>query len=453
MSRGPNYAHLNQLTELFQDGGDVYRTQQPPECPLEYINVTKTGDQLQVEAKGRNSSIPEKPRVFSGNQKYQEYDKFWKFMGANLTSFEKCSNPLLKDPDYVRSKGQASTSCSGGQSTGAGTNNQRQRIGQDSDTWSPTQSTNQLPNQLPNQDQNTWNPSQPTNQLPGQNPNTWNPSQPMNQSPGQPMNQLPGQPINQLPGQPMNQLPGQLMNQLPGQNPNTWSPTQPTNQFPGQDPATWSQTQPTNQFPSQNPATWNLTQPTNQLPGQNPTAWNPAQITPQLPGQNPTTWNPAQTSPQLPGQNPTTWSPAQTTPQLPGQDPATWSPTGGPTDDYLNQLLQPITPATPAITPGYPGYQPSYDYQTETAMNNATAEISVDLGQTGILHYLGRLLILFALVMLFTTVIPRDPLELNTRLIIATAVVVIYSLLDVFRKIFVVMRGFLCSVACGAPHQ
>jgi hypothetical protein len=89
---GPSYRQLNQLHELFESGGDVLSATQPPECPMEYINVVKTGDgQFQVDAKGRKAKQAEKTKHF---QNKEEYDEFWKFMEENLTGFSTCVNPV-----------------------------------------------------------------------------------------------------------------------------------------------------------------------------------------------------------------------------------------------------------------------------------------------------------------------------------------------------------------------
>jgi hypothetical protein len=77
---------------------------QPAGCPLEYINVTKTGDQIKVMAKGRASATPEDPRIFTGADRYADYETFWSFMKSNLKGFEQCKDPLDNDPDRFKSK-------------------------------------------------------------------------------------------------------------------------------------------------------------------------------------------------------------------------------------------------------------------------------------------------------------------------------------------------------------
>jgi hypothetical protein len=79
---------------------------QPANCPLEYINVTKSKDEIKVVAKGRTSSTPEDPRLFTGPERYQDYDTFWSFMKTNLKDFDQCKDPLDNDPDRFKSKSQ-----------------------------------------------------------------------------------------------------------------------------------------------------------------------------------------------------------------------------------------------------------------------------------------------------------------------------------------------------------
>ncbi len=82
---------------------------QPAGCPLEYINVSKTANEIKVVAKGRASATAEDPRIFTGAERYQDYDTFWSFMKSNLKGFEQCRDPLDSDPDRFKSKSQSAS--------------------------------------------------------------------------------------------------------------------------------------------------------------------------------------------------------------------------------------------------------------------------------------------------------------------------------------------------------
>lgn len=93
---------MKNFRQRFEDGA----TGQPSTCPLEYISVTKSGDELRVDAKARNSGAAEVPRTFKGPTRFLDYDRFWRFMEANMSNFNQCANPMATDADYLIAKQQ-----------------------------------------------------------------------------------------------------------------------------------------------------------------------------------------------------------------------------------------------------------------------------------------------------------------------------------------------------------
>jgi hypothetical protein len=87
---------------------------------------------------------------------------------------------------------------------------------------------------------------------------------------------------------------------------------------------------------------------------------------------------------------------------------------------------------------------------TNTASSyNTTLATGTESITASTFYYFARLIVLFGLVFLFTTVIPKDKLELKTKLIISIVVVVIYSSLDVIQAILAKFKGLFCTYGCG----
>jgi len=66
-----------------------------------------------------------------------------------------------------------------------------------------------------------------------------------------------------------------------------------------------------------------------------------------------------------------------------------------------------------------------------------------------VFNFILRLLFLGGLIFLATTMIPQKELTLQTRMIIALVVVIIYSLLDLFGRYLKKLKDKLCEWTCG----
>ena len=79
----------------------LFSTQaQGPNCPVEYLRVTKTPNSLIVDAKNKADNISEPTRTFTGATKFTDFQSFWNLLTNNVSGFTDCSNPLANDPDY-----------------------------------------------------------------------------------------------------------------------------------------------------------------------------------------------------------------------------------------------------------------------------------------------------------------------------------------------------------------
>jgi len=79
----------------------LYSSQnQGPNCPVEYLRVTKTPNALLVDAKNKADNIPEPTRTFTGSTKFTDFQSFWNLLTQNVSGFTDCSNPLVNDADY-----------------------------------------------------------------------------------------------------------------------------------------------------------------------------------------------------------------------------------------------------------------------------------------------------------------------------------------------------------------
>jgi hypothetical protein len=115
-------------------------------------------------------------------------------------------------------------------------------------------------------------------------------------------------------------------------------------------------------------------------------------------------------------------------------------PVTNPQDDYLNSLLA-VDP-TSSYTGDSSGW--TSGWTSGWSFSSLFSFSWVDL-----FGYIVRIAILFGLIFLFTTLIPEQELELQTRLLIAGTVVLFYALLDVFRQILAKIKALACSAACG----
>jgi hypothetical protein len=70
-----------------------------------------------------------------------------------------------------------------------------------------------------------------------------------------------------------------------------------------------------------------------------------------------------------------------------------------------------------------------------------------------VLNFILRLLFLGGLIFMATTMIPQKELSLQTRIIIAVVVVIIYSLLDFFARYLKMLKDHLCYWTCGCESQ
>ncbi len=131
-----------------------------------------------------------------------------------------------------------------------------------------------------------------------------------------------------------------------------------------------------------------------------------------------------------PNPNPVPPALSPTTASALGLPPAT-----NPQDDYLNNLLAVDSSNSYSGDSGW-----SFEWSFSSLFS---------FSWIGLFGYLMRVGILFGLIFLFTSVIPQQELELNTRLLIAGTVVLFYALLDVFRTILAKIKAAMCSAACG----
>jgi hypothetical protein len=119
-------------------------------------------------------------------------------------------------------------------------------------------------------------------------------------------------------------------------------------------------------------------------------------------------------------------------PAVPSLSPSTASALGvpittNPQEDYLNNLL--------AVNPSSSSYTISSNWSSGLSSGWSFSSL-FSFSWIGALGYIMRVGILFGLIFLFTSIIPQQELELNTRLLIAGTVVLFYALLDVFRQVF-----------------
>jgi hypothetical protein len=77
---------------------------QDKDCPFEYFEVLKDSEKNQITlmAKQRTKDVPDKT-IFQGNEKYKNFDSMWGIL-KNVPKFNKCSNPLSNDSDYLAYK-------------------------------------------------------------------------------------------------------------------------------------------------------------------------------------------------------------------------------------------------------------------------------------------------------------------------------------------------------------
>jgi len=102
-------------------------------------------------------------------------------------------------------------------------------------------------------------------------------------------------------------------------------------------------------------------------------------------------------------------------------------------DQYVNKLLQPAASKT------------SDSYLNNLFDTTSTGQVTAILT----IEYISRMIILFVLIYIFTGIIPKQPLTEQTKLIISAAVVVIYILFDLIKRLLVKVKGYVCTWACG----
>jgi hypothetical protein len=64
-------------------------------------------------------------------------------------------------------------------------------------------------------------------------------------------------------------------------------------------------------------------------------------------------------------------------------------------------------------------------------------------------NLLGRMLVLGTLIFLATTYIPQNPLAMDTRVMITSAVVLVYTFLDVITNGLIGAKNYACDAVCG----
>lgn len=393
---------MTTFKQHFEDG-------QPAACPLEYFSVTKSGDELRVDAKARGSSAPEVPRVFKGPNRFAEYDRFWRFMETNMNNFSQCANPLIADPDYLSAKQM---------------NDQTTTNGNNMNQVNPFTPNNNNMNQV--------NPFSPGNN----NMNQVNPFSPNGGNNN--MNQVnPFTPNNN--NNNMNQVNPFTPN---NNNMNQVNPFSPNN----------------NNMNQVNPFSPNNNNNMNQVNPFSPdTNNNMNQVNPFSPGNNQVIIDqpfgcPFKRSIVTRQGDVITLTNDAADPMMLDNSKYQqfWS-------DPLNQLC--IDPMTQAPTPNQPSNPDTIDidniFDNNTYVQPQTPEINWNTDTNDYTVSISwssriiRLLILFGLVYLFTTIIPQTPLDDITKLIIAATVVIFYALLDVLRAVLKSFKNYTCAKVCG----
>jgi len=100
-----------------------------------------------------------------------------------------------------------------------------------------------------------------------------------------------------------------------------------------------------------------------------------------------------------------------------------------------------LKPVSKAVLLSMP--RPRVQRETESKLELEPINSVSNLG-----NHLARLVVLFGLVYLFSSLIPQPELDQTTRLHLAFVVVLIYSLLDIIKTLFKSAVDFTCANVC-----